>query len=642
MHITKAKTKASRMETVRGELKKIIFSSKGGFIIGILRLEEGGNLTIKGKIAAAREGLKCVLEGNFVDDPKYGRQFNVLKQTFEHDAYDIESMTQIIESFLFESSRNGNSYLSEGEILALLRSRYDLGKQDLDEIIEFVQDKAPHNDKPQNKIFEDKDLQDDKRDNKNRNIECGFTIEELNGELRFYLRDLYKWEKEASESLKRLNDTAFKNDFSPEDIDFDLIEKRMGITLSEEQKNAVRGAVSYGVTVITGGPGTGKTTILRAIMMVLREMDYFVALAAPTGRAAKRIKESTGYAGQTIHRLLEATVDEKKDKVVFRRNKQTPLDVDAIIVDEASMIDVELMYRLLIACQDGTRLILVGDVNQLPPVGPGSVLRDIIDSEYIHTVILNSIFRQAGLSKIVSAAHQINKGEEPDLKYCDGDNLLFMEKKTYSEVEREIVSLAAYEEAQVITPTKKGELGTVSLNRVLQNSLNPPEEWKGEIQIKPEDPKGDVFRLGDRVMQIKNNYSKEWKIAGLDLEGNGLFNGDMGVICEVDQVMDTISVKFDEEKVSTYERKEFNELQLCYAITVHKSQGSEFSMVVMPISNVGPVLGTKNLLYTGITRGKNNVVLIGSENALRKMVHRNTSHARNSGMKDRLSLYLDE
>lgn len=440
----------------------------------------------------------------------------------------------------------------------------------------------------------------------------------------------------------------------------------MGISFSNEQKEAVSGAIANGVTVITGGPGTGKTTILRAVTMLLREMGYIVALAAPTGRAAKRIKESTGYRGHTIHRLLEASIDEKKDEVIFRRNEENPLEADAVIVDEASMIDVELMSRLLEACTDGTRLVLVGDVDQLPPIGPGSVLNDIIQSEYIHTTSLKSIFRQAEESKIVVSAHEINRGEEPDLEYKEGDDLIFLPKSTYAEVREEIAKLAAYEEAQVITPTKRGQLGTTSLNKMLQDSLNPREEWKQEINkrisgrvdssdensITSEMPQitmrngtaanaeNEIFRVGDRVMQIKNNYGKQWKIAAVEVEGSGLFNGDMGKIVEIDPLNEIISVEFDEGKVAKYEREDFKELQLSYAITVHKSQGSEFPMVVMPVANFGPLLCTRNLLYTGITRGRDNVILLGDEKSLIRMIHCNTSRDRNSGMKDRLASFL--
>ena len=465
--------------------------------------------------------------------------------------------------------------------------------------------------------------------------------------------------------MRTINQTAETFNTEEVEIDFEKIERRMGIEFSKEQRDAVSGAVTNGVTVITGGPGTGKTTILRAVTMLLREMGYTVALDAPTGRAAKRIKESTGYRGYTLHRLLEASIDEKKDEVIFRRNEENPLEVDAIIVDEASMIDVELMSRLLEACMDGTKLVLVGDVDQLPPVGPGSVLRDIIESEFIHTTLLKSIFRQAEESKIVVSAHEINRGEEPDLTYSEGDDLIFMPKSTYAEVREEIAKLAVYEESQVITPTKRGQLGTVALNKMLQDRLNPREEWKQEVhkyrfeeddisdeKLNSDDPQismrndkmdnsnDEIFRLGDRVMQIKNNYGKQWKIEAVDIEGSGLFNGDMGKIIEIDPLNDIISVEFDEGKVAKYERKDFKELQLSYAITVHKSQGSEFPMVVMPVANFGPVLGTKNLLYTGITRGKDNVILLGDERALIRMIHCNTSRERNSGIKDRLSSFL--
>lgn len=624
------------MELIKGKIKKIIYGNRGDFVIASFSDDKGVGLVVKGLIPGAKEGATYKLEGYFVEDPRYGRQFRIIKRVYTEEEIDTTAIAQMISAALIDASKNGHTFLSYDEVLSVLRERYGIGKELFDIAIA-------------DKEIEESSLKIDRSDTADSDVTAS--------NLKLYLKDLYKWETLACDDLKRLKLTAEQTRNDIFNIDFEKIQKRMGLELSEEQKDAIAGAVYNGVTVITGGPGTGKTTILRGIAMLLREMDCLVALAAPTGRAAKRIKESTGYRGQTIHRLLEASLDEKKDEVVFRRDRDNPLEVDAVIVDEASMIDVELMGRLLSACQDGTKLILVGDVDQLPPVGPGSVLKDIIESEYIHTVCLNSIFRQAGESKIVVAAHQINRGEEPDLEYREGDDLIFLPKKTYGEVQEEIARLAAYDETQVITPTKRGDLGTAALNRMLQETLNPPEEWKQEINLtKPNDQgdysaesshhggkmKGDFFRLGDRVMQIKNNYSKPWEITGLNIEGSGLFNGDMGVIVDVDPVEDFVAVEFDEGKVAFYERKEFSELKLSYAITVHKSQGSEFSVVIMPIANVGSMLGTKNMLYTAITRGKDNVVLLGSENALRKMIHSDFTRDRNSGIKDRLMSFLNE
>ncbi len=631
------------MELIKGEIRKIIYGNRGDFVIASFSEENGRGFVVKGVLPGARAGGKYKLEGSFVEDPRYGMQFQISKRVYSEDEIDIPEIFGMISAILLDASKNGHTFLSYEEVLSSLRERYGIGKELLDIAI---------SDK---RITESSLMIDWQQDKEEDGSEGGDNID-CTSNPRIYLKDLYRWEVMVCDDLKRLKTTGEQDEESAFDIDFEKIQKRMGLELSDEQKEAITGAINNGVTVITGGPGTGKTTILRGIAIVLREMDYFVAMAAPTGRAAKRIKESTGYRGHTIHRLLEASLDEKKDEVVFRRDRENPLEVDAVVVDEASMIDVELMGRLLSACQDGTKLILVGDVDQLPPVGPGSVLKDVIESEYIHTVCLNSIFRQAGESKIVVTAHQINRGEEPDLEYREGDDLIFLPKQTYREVQEELTRLAAYEEAQVITPTKRGELGTVTLNRMLQQTLNPPEEWKQEISLtmpvdREDSPSkstskegrrgGDFLRIGDRVMQIKNNYSKPWEIVGSGIEGSGLFNGDMGVIVEVDPVEDFVAVKFDEGKVAFYERKEFPELMLAYAITVHKSQGSEFSMVIMPITNVGPVLGTKNMLYTAITRGKDNVVLMGSEKALIRMIHSNSTRDRNSGMKDRLMGFLN-
>lgn len=626
------------MTVINGKIKKIFYRGKGGFAIGIFSIVDGETITVKGVLPGIREGLKCKLDGDFVIDEKYGKQFNVRNLLFDEDEIDEEGLYRMIFVVLTEAASNGNTFLFYEEVLNELRMRYGVSKEIFDDVISM---------------------------NNTEKYEIVIEENELNGK-RFYLEETYNWEVSACENLKRLNSTVENFETDEVEIDFEKIESRMGISFSNEQKEAVSGAIANGVTVITGGPGTGKTTILRAVTMLLREMGYIVALAAPTGRAAKRIKESTGYRGHTIHRLLEASIDEKKDEVIFRRNEENPLEADAVIVDEASMIDVELMSRLLEACTDGTRLVLVGDVDQLPPIGPGSVLNDIIQSEYIHTTSLKSIFRQAEESKIVVSAHEINRGEEPDLEYKEGDDLIFLPKSTYAEVREEIAKLAAYEEAQVITPTKRGQLGTTSLNKMLQDSLNPREEWKQEINkrisgrvdssdensITSEMPQitmrngtaanaeNEIFRVGDRVMQIKNNYGKQWKIAAVEVEGSGLFNGDMGKIVEIDPLNEIISVEFDEGKVAKYEREDFKELQLSYAITVHKSQGSEFPMVVMPVASFGPLLGTRNLLYTGITRGRDNVILLGDEKSLIRMIHCNTSRDRNSGMKDRLASFL--
>lgn len=629
------------MAVINGKIKKVFYRGSSGFAIGLFHIDDGDiigkTITVKGVLPGIREGVKCKLSGDFVIDEKYGRQFNVKNLIFDNDEIDEEGLYRMIFVVLTDAARNGNTFLFYEEVLNELRMRYGISQEMLDDTIS--------------------------QENSEK-YEIVIDSSQVYGK-RFYLEDIYNWELRACDNLKRLNQTAEIFNTEEVEIDFEKIESRMGIEFSKEQRDAVSGAVTNGVTVITGGPGTGKTTILRAVTMLLREMGYTVALAAPTGRAAKRIKESTGYRGYTIHRLLEASIDEKNDEVIFRRNEENPLEADAIIVDEASMIDVELMSRLLEACMDGTKLVLVGDVDQLPPVGPGSVLRDIIESEYIHTTLLKSIFRQAEESKIVVSAHEINRGEEPDLTYSEGDDLIFMPKSTYAEVREEIAKLAVYEESQVITPTKRGQLGTVALNKMLQDRLNPREEWKQEVhkyrfeeddisdeKLNSDDPQismrndkmdnsnDEIFRLGDRVMQIKNNYGKQWKIEAVDIEGSGLFNGDMGKIIEIDPLNDIISVEFDEGKVAKYERKDFKELQLSYAITVHKSQGSEFQMVVMPVANFGPVLGTKNLLYTGITRGKDNVILLGDERALIRMIHCNTSIDRNSGIKDRLSSFL--
>lgn len=423
-------------------------------------------------------------------------------------------------------------------------------------------------------------------------------------------------------------------------------ESEKGIELSENQKYAVISALSYGVSVITGGPGTGKTTIINSIINVLNYGGHKTAIAAPTGRAAKRITETSGYFAQTVHRLLEYYYSEGEDAMRFGRTEENPLEYDAVIIDEASMMDLMLMNGLLNAIKPGTRLIMVGDADQLPSVGAGNVLRDMIDSEYIYSVKLTEIFRQAKESLIVVNAHRINRGEYPAFNEKNKD-FFFMRRQVEAEMLATIKELymerlpkyykdcVPKRDIQIVTPVRKGLMGSINLNRELQAILNPPSKDKGERKFGER-----IFREGDKVMQIKNNYRLEWKKFSDFTEGEGVFNGDMGVVETIDEEYNSMTVVFDDDKCVTYDFAGLDELELAYAVTVHKSQGSEFPIVLMPVSWFPPVLATRNLLYTAVTRGKEAVILVGSERKMEAMVDNNRITDRYSGLGIRLKAAL--
>lgn len=417
------------------------------------------------------------------------------------------------------------------------------------------------------------------------------------------------------------------------------------IELSKEQHRAIYDALTNNICIITGGPGTGKTIIINFIASIFKEIGIKTAISAPTGRAAKRITETSGFSAMTVHRML-GYVFTDDNSVRFTRNEDNPLDEEAIIVDEASMIDILLMEGLLKAIKDGARVIFVGDSDQLPSVGAGNVLRDMIKSEAVHTTKLKEIFRQAKESNIIVNAHMINDGEYPEYGSRDSDFFMINDRskesivKLISELnskrlERYYDFIESWRDIQVLTPTKKGVLGTHNLNLVLQNVLNPRDNNKNEKKYG-----NKVFREGDRVMQIVNDYDIEWKERGGlksgELgEGSGIFNGDMGVIISIDNTYDEFTVDYD-GKIVTYKNENLDEIEHAYAITVHKSQGSEFKAIIMPIANTAPMLMTRNLLYTGVTRGKNLVILIGSEYILRGMIDNNRVDERYTGLAERL------
>lgn len=423
------------------------------------------------------------------------------------------------------------------------------------------------------------------------------------------------------------------------------IEKQTEMELDEHQVEAVKEAVRNGLLIITGGPGTGKTTTINTIIRYFELEGYDIFLAAPTGRAAKRMSETTGFEARTIHRMLELNGGvEGGHGIAFERNERNPLETDVIIVDEMSMVDITLINALLKAVLAGTRLILVGDVNQLPSVGPGSVLKDIIESECFHTVKLTKIFRQASTSDIIVNAHKINKGEEIVLdnksmdffflKRYDADRIINVTLQLIMEKLPKYVDATEYD-IQVLTPMRKGLLGVERLNEILQQYLNPPGKGKKEIEYH-----GTIFREGDKVMQIKNNYQLEWEIRtkfGLCVDkGTGVFNGDTGIIEEINDFAETMTISFDEGRKVEYSYKLLEELELAYAITIHKSQGSEYPAVVIPLLSGPRILLNRNLIYTAVTRAKKCVTLVGNDETFQTMVANNLEQKRYSGLKARL------
>lgn len=470
-------------------------------------------------------------------------------------------------------------------------------------------------------------------------------MKEENGEIRIYPAHYYYLELNTAKMLHDLDIDC--------EMPEDMIEKRLKkveekekITLDALQHQAVIEAIKHGLLVLTGGPGTGKTTTINTMIQFFESEGMDILLAAPTGRAAKRMTEATGYEAQTIHRLLEVSGNPEEEGNVngFLRNRENPLETDVIIIDEMSMVDLPLMHALLSAVVAGTRLILVGDVNQLPSVGAGSVLKDIIASGRFPVVTLTRIFRQAGESDIVVNAHKINAGEPvvPDNKSRD---FFFLRRQDADTVIRVILTLiqkklpkyvnAPQNEIQVMTPTRKGLLGVERLNLILQKYLNPAERGKEETEVG-----GRVFRVGDKVMQIKNNYQLEWEVKtkyGLVVDqGQGIFNGDMGIVTEINTYDETLEVEYDEHRKVKYPFEMAEELELAYAITVHKSQGSEYPAVIIPLLQGPRLLYNRNLLYTAVTRAKKCLTIVGSEQVFQEMIRNKSEQNRYTSLAERI------
>lgn len=468
------------------------------------------------------------------------------------------------------------------------------------------------------------------------NKQCIFTMP-------YYYCELGVTQKILTLTLSKYN--ALKADIDSEIKEF---EEENDIEFAPSQKEAISGAAQNGIEIITGGPGTGKTTIIKCITGIFEKEGLRVFMAAPTGRAAKRMTEATGREAKTIHRLLEMGISQEDD-MVFSKDEAQPLECDVVIVDEASMIDIMLMNNLLKAISVGTRLIIVGDVDQLPSVGPGNVLRDLIDSRCVKVVRLKDIFRQAKESMIIINAHKINSGEMPILNRKNTD-FYFMTCEEQAKIQDTLIDLInsrlptfnkdwnKLQHIQILSPMRKGTLGVANLNKRLQKILNPESKDKKEKIFKD-----TIYRVGDKVMQTKNNYMLKWtRIAGEgEKEGLGIFNGDVGYIETVDDEEGTISVVFDDDKRVEYENIYLDELDLAYAVTIHKSQGSEFPVVIMPVFMGPPLLMNRNLFYTGITRAKEMVVLVGSLKAVKFMISNNRSFERYSLLKWRITDVLD-
>ena len=481
----------------------------------------------------------------------------------------------------------------------------------------------------------------------NLKVNDEIVVENRNGEEWIYLYSFYNAENQIARNILELDKYRNVKKVSNIEKELNLVEKRTDIILSEKQKEAIRAINDNNVTIITGGPGTGKTTIIKSIIEIYKQKKYKIVLCAPTGRAAKRMTETTGEEASTLHRLLEiGKVDEES---LFKKDNEyqgAPIDGDIIIVDEVSMVDMFIMSYLLDCIYKGTKLILVGDCDQLPSVGPGSVLKDLIASERIVTVHLDKIFRQAAKSKIIVNAHRVNNGkkfiskEDPEMEEDSKQDFFFIKENNQEKVLEQVLSLCNgrlkkfgdydfFESIQVLSPTKKGLLGTKEMNKALQEELNPHREGEAE-----KNSMGAIFRIGDRIMQIKNNYDMYWekKNEGEVEVGNGVFNGETGTILNINEKEKNICVKFDDDKYVWYEFNDLEQIEHSYCITIHKAQGSEFDVVIMIVPQAAPMLLTRNLLYTGLTRAKKLLIIIGNERVIDYMINNVDSKKRNTGL----------
>lgn len=510
----------------------------------------------------------------------------------------------------YNASHNGHVYIPENRLIRLAMEMLDISSEMAEDAV--------------NKLCDENKVKRVKRDGNNA----------------VYANNYYEAEIYTAQKLDLLDRLCPKLDMDDIERFISLIELESGINYAAMQKRAIVSAVNSGVMVLTGGPGTGKTTVIKAVMRVFDRLDTEIALAAPTGRAAKRMSEATSREAKTIHRLLEM---EFADDVWprFKRNEDNTLDERVIIIDEASMVDISLIASLLKAIKPGARLILIGDSDQLPSVGAGNVLHDIIASERFNTIRLKEIFRQASESLIITNAHAINTGEYPELDNKDTD-FFFLPRENDSDIARTVADLClnrlpkTYGEKirpnlQIITPSRKGGAGTAVLNNMLQEALNPPSPKKREKKTHD-----IILREGDKVMQIKNNYNITWQKD--ETEGIGIFNGDIGIILRINYEDETLQINFD-ERIAIYEFSLLDELEHAYAITVHKSQGSEYPVVIIPMYGFAPQLMTRNLLYTAVTRAQEMVIMVGRRDIVAAMVDNDRRVKRYSALSELLRSY---
>ena len=476
-----------------------------------------------------------------------------------------------------------------------------------------------------------------------------------------YLKSLFVCEKNIAEKLSILKNSKNVKKIKDFDKKFKEEEKKSDIVLSKKQEEAIKAVNDNNVCIITGGPGTGKTTIIKFIIELYKREGKKVVLCAPTGRAAKRMSEATGEEATTIHRLLALGKMEETLGIERVDYYIDPIDCDVIIVDEMSMVDVFLMNYILRGLYIGTKLILVGDINQLPSVGPGNILKDIINSEMIETIELNEIFRQAAQSQIITNAHKVNKGENFLLLSKEEQkgklqDFFYVNETSTNKMLEDVISLCSgrlkkygdydfFKDIQVLTPTKKGKLGTKELNKELQNALNPTLNGKNmdtqeDLENIKHRKQGDrVFLVGDRVMQVKNNYDIYWERNNKE-DGTGIFNGELGIVKNIDDYSKQVEVQFDDEKVAWYEYSDLEQLEHSYSITIHKSQGSEFDVVIMCLPPAAPMLLTRNLLYTGITRAKKLLIILGTKATVEHMIQNTETKKRNTGLEHKLRQLL--
>ncbi|WP_195238440.1 SF1B family DNA helicase RecD2 [Romboutsia sp. 1001285H_161024_C4] len=528
-----------------------------------------------------------------------------------------DRVSQGILYTLNQSLGNGHTYLPENiliqEAIKLLEVKGELVKEC---ILELAYDQKIHIEKKDNKHL-------------------------------IYLIPYYLSENGVCKQIIKLSQHEFKDLNIDIEEEIRVVEKEEGIKLANNQMLAVKEAIEGGVVIITGGPGTGKTTTINTIIKIFENNNQEVVLAAPTGRAAKRMSETSSKEAKTIHRLLEMGYATDSDELQFMKNEEEPIKADVIIIDEVSMVDILLMYSLLRAIKPGTRVILVGDSDQLPSVGAGNVLKDMIDSCVIKVVRLTEIFRQAQESMIVVNAHKINNGQPLHLN-SKGKDFFFIRKNTNEEIINEIIGLVSerlpkfynvdkLKDIQVLSSMRKGDLGVTNLNIELQKYLNKPEKYKVEENFQRR-----IFRVGDKVMQIKNNYTRKWENEDKTDSGEGIYNGDIGYVYHIDKDKRIVYVIFDQVKIVSYTYDELDELDHSYCTTIHKSQGSEFPIVVIPITWAPPMLLSRNLLYTAVTRAKKLVVLVGDVKYLEYMIKNNRINNRHSNLSYKLNKFKEE